>query len=103
MNRDQLVQQLMATFLDELHVHVSSLGRDLLALENNLSAEERADAWTSIFRAAHSLKGASAVVHVDPIHVACHRLEDIFEHYRDSDQTLSEKTTSILLKVVDAI
>ncbi|QDV44002.1 Gliding motility regulatory protein [Stieleria neptunia] len=103
MNRDQLVQQLMATFLDELHVHVSSLGRDLLALENNLSAEERAEAWTSIFRAAHSLKGASAVVHVDPIHVACHRLEDIFEFYRDSDQTLSQETTSILLKVVDAI
>ena len=103
MNRDQLVQQLMATFLDELHVHVSSLGRDLLALENNLSADERAEAWTSIFRAAHSLKGASAVVHVDPIHVACHRLEDIFEHYRDSDQTLSPETTSILLKVVDAI
>ncbi|PAY18436.1 hybrid sensor histidine kinase/response regulator [Rhodopirellula sp. SM50] len=103
MNRDQLVQQLMATFLDELHVHVSSLGRDLLALENNLSADERAEAWTSIFRAAHSLKGASAVVHVDPIHVACHRLEDIFEHYRDSGQTLSQETTSILLKVVDAI
>ncbi|MCS7470932.1 hybrid sensor histidine kinase/response regulator [Stieleria sp. ICT_E10.1] len=103
MNRDQLVQQLMATFLDELHVHVSSLGRDLLALENNLSADEKAEAWTSIFRAAHSLKGASAVVHVEPIHVACHRLEDIFEYYRDSDQTLSQETTSILLKVVDAI
>ncbi|QEF98617.1 Gliding motility regulatory protein [Stieleria maiorica] len=103
MNRDQLVQQLMATFLDELHVHVNTLGRDLLALENNLSEDERAEAWTSIFRAAHSLKGASAVVHIDPINTACHRLEDIFEHYRNSDQTLSPEMTSILLKAVDAI
>ncbi|WP_182870705.1 hybrid sensor histidine kinase/response regulator [Rhodopirellula sp. JC639] len=103
MNREQLAEQLMATFLDELHVHVNTLGRDLLALENKLSDHERAEAWTSIFRAAHSLKGASAVVHINPIHVACHRLEDIFEHYRDSDQSLCPEMTSVLLKAVDAI
>lgn len=100
---EAFVQQLRATFLDELHVHVGSLGRELLALEGNDSEEQRAASWMSVFRSAHTLKGAAAVVDIEPIHRACHRMEDLFESYRTNNAPLSAEMTSKLLKVVDAM
>ncbi len=103
MKDQELAQRLMATFLEELHMHVSSIGRELLALEKDPTDDERAESWTTICRAAHTLKGASAVVDIAAIQSACHSLEDIFGVYRDSGRPLSEDMTSTLLKAVDAI
>ena len=103
MKDQELAQRLMATFLEELHMHVSTIGRELLALEKNPTAGERAECWKTICRAVHTLKGASAVVNIEGIRSACHSLEDIFGGYRDSQRDLSEEMTSTLLKAIDAI
>ena len=59
MDKDKLAKLLMATFLEELDEHVRALNRDLLALEQNPSAADRAELWKVLFRSAHSLKGAA--------------------------------------------
>src|SRR5262249_1727809 len=66
-DKDKLIQRLMATFLDELHEHVASLNRDLLALEQGPDAGRRAALLQALFRTAHSLKGAARSVNVAPV------------------------------------
>ncbi|QEG39982.1 hybrid sensor histidine kinase/response regulator [Roseimaritima ulvae] len=103
MDKQELAKLLMATFLEELHEHVSCLGRELLAMEKNQSDAERSESITQLFRAAHSLKGAAAVVSIDPIRDACHLMEDFFSELRDGNRQLNESLISTLLKTIDAI
>ncbi|QDS92911.1 Gliding motility regulatory protein [Roseimaritima multifibrata] len=103
MDRQELARLLMGTFLDELQEHVGGLSKDLLTLEKKPSPEERSEAIARLFRAAHSLKGAAAVVHADPIRDACHSMEDLFSELREGETDLNKQQTSVLLASVDAI
>ena len=61
-DQDTLLKQLMATFLDELDENVRALNRDLLALEKDPDGPRRSELLRSLFRTAHSLKGAARAV-----------------------------------------
>src|SRR5438105_1610340 len=76
MDKNKLIERLMATFLEELEEHIVAFNRDLLALEKDVAAEERAEFLKTLFRTAHSLKGAARSVNVTLIEAACHRLEE---------------------------
>ena len=78
MDRDQLAQALMATFLEELEGHVAALNRDLLALEKAASSPGRGrELITSLLRTVHSVKGASRAVSLGMVEAACHGLEEV--------------------------
>ena len=64
MEKDALVQRLMATFVGELEDHVRTLEHDLLALEKKPSPEAREKLFSTLFRTSHSLKGAARSVRV---------------------------------------
>ena len=103
MDEQEFAQLLMETFLQELSEHIETLSHELLAVEKAQSPEELDELWKVIFRAAHTLKGASAAVNVLPIQNACHHLEDIFGHFRDQRIAAPESMISLMLKVIDAI
>ena len=103
MDKDQLIKRLMKTVLEELEEHVGALNRDLLALEKDLSAAERAERLKTLFRTAHSLKGAARSVSVTLIESACHRLETILAAARDGKATLGPDLFAVLFAAVDAI
>src|SRR5947208_3091124 len=103
MDKTKLMQRLMATFLDELQEHVHTLNQDLLALEKNPHPEERAARLKTLFRTAHSLKGAARSVNVSLIEAACHRLEEILSAARDSQLPLSAELFALLFASADAI
>ena len=100
MDRDTLIKRLMATFLGELDEHVRGLNRDLMALEKG---EKRAEAFGSMLRASHSLKGAARSVDAGPIEAASHLLEDLFAAGRDGRLALTPEMTGLLFGAVDAI
>jgi two-component system chemotaxis sensor kinase CheA len=102
MDREQLVQRLMATFLGELEEHARALNRDLLALEKTPQGPARAELCKTLFRSAHSLKGAARSVTVAPVETACHRLEAILADVRDG-LTPSPELFQLLFATVDAI
>src|SRR5260370_34257745 len=77
MDKDQLIKKLMATFLEELEEYVRSINADLLALEKAPEKAERAERLTTLFRTAHSLKGASRSGSGAWREEACHPLEGI--------------------------
>ncbi|MCH8686726.1 hybrid sensor histidine kinase/response regulator [Pedomonas mirosovicensis] len=103
MERKDLIKHLMATFQGELRELVRDLERDLLRLEKEADAQERAELLRKLFRTAHSLKGAARSVDVRPIETACHHLEDIFAALRDGQREADHALFQLLYAAVDAI
>lgn len=101
-DRAKLLIRLMATFLDELDEHVRTLNADVLALEKDASAENRAKVLTEVFRAAHSLKGAARAVDQPAIEQVCHHMESVFGNLRDG-RTAEPQLFTLLLNATDAI
>src|SRR5947209_15501107 len=103
MDKDQLIKKLMATFLEELEEHVRALNADLLALEKGTDASEQAEPLATLFRTAHSLKGAARSVNVMLLEEACHHLEEILGHARDGALALDADLFALLFATADAI
>jgi two-component system chemotaxis sensor kinase CheA len=102
-DREKLARLLMATYLDELQEHVATLNRDLLAMEDGPTPEERPELFNLLFRAAHSLKGASRAVSVDLVEKVCHQLEDVLGAARDGQLELMPPHFIVLFRAVDGI
>jgi two-component system chemotaxis sensor kinase CheA len=102
-DQDKLIQRLMATFLVEMGEHVRALNRDLLALEKEEAPSARADLVTTLFRSAHSLKGAARSVNVTVVESACHQLETILASARDGTLTIGPDLFRLLFEAADAI
>lgn len=103
MEKDTLAKRLMATFLEELDEHVRALNRDLLDLEKSSESAVRADRLKTLFRTAHSMKGAARSVGVRLIESACHALEDILSAARDSRLSLTPDLFALLFLTGDKI
>jgi two-component system chemotaxis sensor kinase CheA len=103
MDRDQLIQRLMATFLEELEEHVAALNRDLLALEKEQGGPRQTEHLKTLFRTVHSLKGAARSVSVPLLEAACHRLEEILAAARDGRRPLDAGLFPLLFETADAI
>jgi two-component system chemotaxis sensor kinase CheA len=103
MDKNDLVQRLMVTFVGELEDHVRALERDLLALEKKPAPEQRAGLFASLFRTAHSLKGSARTVRVPLLETAGHHLEEVFAAARDGRLPVDAKFFELLLAAVDAI
>jgi two-component system chemotaxis sensor kinase CheA len=101
--REKIIERLMATFLNELEEHVAAINRDLMALEKGASGSERIDLLAALFRSAHSLKGAARSVSVGPIESACHRLEAILGAAREGQLVLGPEIFPLLFETADAI
>ena len=102
MDREELTRRLMVTFLEELEEHTSTLNRGLIAIEQ---APDVADPElvTTLFRTAHSLKGAARSVGVIPVEQACHELEEILALVRDGRMRLGSEAYKVLFAAVDSI
>lgn len=92
----------MATFLGELEEHIRALERDALALEKD-PGDGRAERWKTLFRTAHSLKGAARSAGVSPIEQACHGLEAILGAARDGEVLPGAGVVQLLLSAADAL
>src|SRR5205823_6242259 len=87
----------------ELEEHVRALNRDLFTLEKGKEGQERAELVKTLFRTAHSLKGASGSVNVTLIGNVCHRLEEMLAGVRDGSLALNPERFQLLFAVADAI
>ena len=102
-DRARLLERLMVTFLDELDEHVQTLSDGVLALEKGLAEDGRGEKLSALFRAAHSLKGASRAVDQAAIEQVCHVLEDVLGGIRDGRLEPGSALCTLLLKTADAI
>lgn len=100
MNKQELARRLMATFLDELDEQLRVLNTDLLALESDTTNAER---LRSVFRVAHTLKGAARAVDARAIEGACHALESLLSAVRAGTASLGANEFDLLFRTADAL
>ena len=98
MNRDSLATRLLATFVDELEEQLITLNEDLLALETEPANVER---LRSVFRVAHTLKGAARAANVPHIEEASHALETVLAGARDGKTPLTPGQIELMFSAAD--
>ncbi len=98
-----LVEELLPTFLDELEEHSRLLNEDLLALDRPCADAERAEVFRRLFRTAHTIKGASAMMNAHLLEEGCHGLEDVLGALRDNTLKLTPELLQLFFNTADAI
>lgn len=94
---------LIAMFKSEAGDHLSAINRDLLAVERSSDGSERQVLLESIFRDAHSLKGAARAVGFTHIEAIAHNLESVFGAARRDQIELSSTVCDVLYEGLDTI
>jgi len=72
------LKKLLATFKVEAQEHIIALSKGLLALEKAADPDRRTELIETIFREAHSLKGAARSVNAADVERTSHSLESVF-------------------------
>ena len=103
MDKNRLIERLMATFVAELEEHLRTLNDGVLALENESSPTGSSEIFETLFRAAHSLKGAARSVNQSEVEALCHRLEETFAQARKGRLALTRESFDALFAAIDAI
>ncbi len=93
-------EELLKDFFDEADLQIQILEQNILVLENNPSNRDAVD---EIFRAAHTLKGASATVQMNELAEFTHVLEDVLDDIRSDVITISSEVVDTLLDSIDII
>ncbi|MFZ5444024.1 MAG: chemotaxis protein CheA [Myxococcota bacterium] len=92
--------QFHQTFFDEAAEHVRTLEAKLLELETNPDDPELHNA---LFRAAHSIKGASAILGFEVITRLTHAMENVLEAVRGGQVRADGALGSLLLEATDLL
>ena len=93
-------EELLNDFFVEAEMQVESLESNILVLENDTN---NSDAIDEIFRAAHTLKGASATVQMSELAEFTHLLEDVLDGIRGGETAVDGDVVDVLLQAIDVI
>ena len=92
-------ERLLATFAEEAEDILTEMEETLVGLEEHPDDER----LRSIFRGAHTLKGASAALGFDGMLDLSHVLEDVLEALLERRLPVADEQVSLLLEVVDRL
>ena len=91
-------QKALSDFISEAQEVIEALDRDLVRLEETRRGEDAdPDTLNAVFRAAHSLKGLSAMFGVERMTRLAHALEDRLDDVRMGRRALDAGTVDLLL------
>jgi len=76
--KDDFTERLLSTFRVEADEHIRNITVGLIELEKGLESQVKAGIIETVFREAHSLKGAARAVSLGDIEVICQHLESVF-------------------------
>jgi len=102
-NEDQFLQSLRATFKVEANEHLEAIDAGLLALEKSITAEEQQPLVETVFRAAHSLKGAARAVNFVEVESVCQVLEDVFAAWKRRESLPTAQGLDVVQQALDAV
>lgn len=94
------MRQFLESFFDEAAEHIENMEAALLQLESSPGDEELLN---TVFRAAHSIKGASSTFGVHAVGEFTHVLENLLDRMRDGEIQVTSESTEVLLKSVDVL
>jgi two-component system chemotaxis sensor kinase CheA len=94
------MQDLVQDFIIETEELIEQLDQDLVELENR---KTDLDHLNKIFRAAHTIKGASSFLGFEKMQQVTHQAEEILNKLRKGEMSVTPEIMDILLEFVDYI
>mgnify|MGYP002077077377 CR=1 FL=1 len=92
------LNQFINTFFEEAREHLESIEKNIISLDaDNVDTE----ILNNIFRAAHSIKGASATFGFKQLSESTHELETLFDSLRKGEKKPDRQIVELLLKACD--
>lgn len=108
--RDEFFESMLGDFLDESAQLLDRLNENLLRLDDwvrtqDEESQERFDMelLNEMFRAAHSLKGLSAMLGLDDINELTHKVENLFDAARKDELAIRSEVVDLVFQAVDRI
>ncbi len=98
---DEFLQMLLSAFKSEGEERINVMSSSLLELEKERSEEKQKIILETIYREAHSLKGAARAVNLTSIETLCHSMENIFSLLKKNMLALHSEMFDIFHKAVD--
>ena len=96
-------KRLLATFRIEAEEHLNSLSSGLLELEKLPSSERKEQIVETIFRVAHSIKGASRAVGATDAEIVCQSIEEIFSLWKKQGVKQSPGLFDVFYRAIDIL
>lgn len=93
----------LTEFVAEANEILEAMGRELLVLDQQRGQEADPDRLNAIFRAAHSLKGLSAMFGVDRLARVAHSAEDVLDALRLGKVPLDDILIDALVETLDVL
>lgn len=94
------LSQYLQSFFEECSESLDSMETTLLNLE---SSGDKTDAINTIFRGAHSIKGASATFAFNDVSSFTHIMETLLDKVREGRKTITRDDVDLLLASVDCV
>lgn len=100
-DNEVFLKKLFATFLQEAKEHIDNLSNGLLELNTSNDIVASKEIIETLFREAHSFKGASRSVNIPEIEEICKAMEDVFSHYKHSQKMIPNSLIEVMLESND--
>ncbi len=100
---EDFLKKLLSTFKIEANEHIKALASGLIELEKINAPEKRAQIVETVFREAHSLKGAARAVNVMEVESICQSMESVFSSLKRREIGLSAGMFDVLHRAVDTL
>jgi two-component system chemotaxis sensor kinase CheA len=100
---EEFLKRLRATFKVEAEEHLQAIASGLLELEKTPPLPQQQVMIETIYREAHSLKGAARAVNLSDIEAICQALESVLAAWKHQRINASAETFDTLHRAVDAI
>ena len=100
---EEFLKRLRATFKVEAQEHLQAIATGLLQLETGQPVAQQQVVVETIYREAHSLKGAARAVNLSGIEAICQAVETVFAAWKRKPIDLSAEMFDALHRAVDAM
>lgn len=98
---DDFLKKLLATFRIEADEHLKAMSASLIELENEPAGDRQAEIVETVFREAHSLKGAARAVNLREIEAVCQSLESVFAALKGKQLPVSSPLLDLIQEAID--
>ncbi len=102
-DNEDFLALLRETFRDEAGEHLAAMRSGLLALEGEMKDDERLRLVSTVYRAAHSLKGAARAVDLADIETLCQALESLFQAVQKGKLAMRREVFDTAHGALDAV
>ncbi len=100
---EEFLRRLIATFKVEAAEHLQAISSGLLALEKSGHPADQAEILETVFREAHSLKGAARAVNLGHIEAVCQPLESLLAAWKRRELAPSLELFDVIYQALDIL